>query len=107
MPGFGFRRDELPDPFIVSWKIADGWGTLAELPGVRIRDGPLMGTIGIALSEESRREMLRREENLRERGGFVFPPEATGAGAAREPIARKGCARFRCARMAAISTSSN
>ena len=50
MPGFGFLRDEFPDPFIVKWKIADGWATSAELPGVRVRDGSFMGTIGVAPS---------------------------------------------------------
>src|SRR5580704_1391077 len=90
MPGFGFLRDEFPDPFIVKWRIADGWATSAELPGVRLRDGSFMGTIGVAPSEELRREMLRREENLRERGGFVLPPDAAGAVPAREPIASQG-----------------
>ena len=90
MPGFGFLRDEFPDPYIVKWKIADGWTTSAELPGVRVRDGSFMGTIGVAPSEELRREMLRREEHLRERGGFVLPPEAKGAVPAREPVASEG-----------------
>jgi hypothetical protein len=36
VPGFGFLRDEFPDPFKVSWDIADGWATSADLPGVRI-----------------------------------------------------------------------
>ena len=40
--------------------------------------------------EELRLEMLQREENLRERGGFVLPPEATGAVPAHEPIASEG-----------------
>jgi formamidase len=90
MPGFGFLRDEFPDPYIVKWKIAGGWATSAELPGVRVRDGSFMGTIGVAPSEELRREVLRREEHLRERGGFVLPPEAKGAVPARESVASEG-----------------
>ena len=87
MPGFGFLRDEFPDPYIVKWRIADGWATSAELPGVRLRDGSFMGTIGVAPSEELRREILRREEELRQRGGFVLPPEPAGAVPSHEPIA--------------------
>lgn len=90
MPGFGFLREVFPDPFIVKWQIADGWATSAELPGVRIPDASFMGTIGVAPSEELRREILRREEALRERGGFVLPPEPTGAVPAGEPIASEG-----------------
>ena len=36
LPGFGFLRDEFPEPFKVDWDIADGWATSAGLPGVRI-----------------------------------------------------------------------
>jgi formamidase len=90
IPGFGFLRDEFPDPYVVKWKIAEGWATSDDLPGVRIPDGSFMGTIGVAPSEELRRAMLRREEALRERGGFVLPPERTGAVPAREPIASQG-----------------
>ena len=36
VPGFGFLRDEFPKPFKVSWDLAEGWATSADLPGVRI-----------------------------------------------------------------------
>ena len=107
MPGFGFLRDEFPDPFIVTWQIADGWATSSELPGVRLRDGSFMGTIGVAPSDELRREMLRREEALRERGGFVLRRRLRARCRRTSRSLRRGCARFRRARMAAISTSSN
>jgi len=90
IPGFGFLRDEFPEPFIVKWQIADGWATSAELPGVRLRDGSFMGTIGVAPSEELRREIVRREEELHQRGGFVLPPDPAGAVPAVEPIASAG-----------------
>ena len=48
VPGFGFLRDEFPDPFMVRWEIADGWATSDDLPGVRIPGSPFMGTIGLA-----------------------------------------------------------
>src|SRR6266536_968749 len=48
VPGFGFLRDEFPDPFMVRWRNADGWATSDDLPGVRIPGAPFMGTIGLA-----------------------------------------------------------
>ncbi len=33
VPGFGFLRDEFPEPFKVDWILADGWATSADLPG--------------------------------------------------------------------------
>src|SRR5258708_22716062 len=85
MPGFGFLRDEFPDPFIVKWKIADGWATSAELPGVRVRDGSFMGTIAVAPSQQFRLEMLPRESNLRELGCFVPPPPAPSPAPPHDP----------------------
>ena len=95
LPGFGFLRDEFPDPYIVKWKSAVGSRHLGRASGVRVRDGSFMGTIGVAPSEELRREMLRREENLRERGGFVLPPEAAAPCPRASRSRRKGCAQFR------------
>src|ERR1700753_3022720 len=35
VPGLGFLRDVMTTPFIVQWKIRDGFAPSAELPGVR------------------------------------------------------------------------
>ena len=35
-PGFGFLRDVFTEPFIIRWKIADGFAVSADLPGVKI-----------------------------------------------------------------------
>jgi formamidase len=48
VPGFGFLRDVFTEPFMVRWAIADGWATSDDLPGVRIRGAPFMGTIGLS-----------------------------------------------------------
>ena len=48
VPGFGFLRDEFPDPWIGRWRIEDGWATSDDLPGLRIPGSPFMGTIGLA-----------------------------------------------------------
>ena len=62
VPGFGFLRDEFPEPFKVNWDIADGWATSADLPGVRIPGAPFMGTIGLAPGHELLAETAAREQ---------------------------------------------
>ena len=87
VPGFGFLRDDFPEPFIVRWSIADGYATSADLPGVRIPGAPFMGVIGLAPSDELMRRMTEREAALLARGGAVLGPDPTGAVPADEPIA--------------------
>src|SRR5262249_4477825 len=36
VPGLGFLRDVMTTPFLVHWKLHDGWATSDEIPGVRI-----------------------------------------------------------------------
>src|SRR5580700_7282374 len=43
VPGLGFLRDVMTTPFVVQWKIRDGFATAAELPGVRIPGASFMG----------------------------------------------------------------
>ena len=79
VPGFGFLRDVFPDPFRVSWDIADGWATSSDLPGVRIPGAPFMGIIGLAPGHELLAATATREQALLDRGGFVLPPVAASA----------------------------
>lgn len=79
VPGFGFLRDEFPEPFMVRWHLADGWASSADLPGVRIPGAPFMGTIGLAPGQELLRRATAREQAALDRGGFVLPPSAAGA----------------------------
>ena len=79
VPGFGFLRDAFPDPFKVSWDIADGWATSADLPGVRIPGSPFMGTIGLSTGARLLAETTAREQALLDRGGFVLPPSPVSA----------------------------
>jgi formamidase len=79
VPGFGFLRDVFPDPFKVSWDIADGWATSADLPGVRIPGSPFMGTIGLSPGSRLLAETTAREQALLDRGGFVLPPSPVSA----------------------------
>lgn len=79
VPGFGFLRDDFPDPYLARWELADGWATSGDIPGVRIPGAPFMGTIGLAPSRELMEQMAAREQDLIERGGIALPPDPTDA----------------------------
>ena len=79
VPGFGFLRDVFLSPHIVRWKIADGWATSDDLPGVRIPGAPFMGVIGTAPSAELRATLTAREAEVAGRGGIALPPDTSGA----------------------------
>ena len=79
IPGFGFLRDEFPEPFKVDWDIADGWATSAGLPGVRIPGSPFMGTIGLTPGHDLLAATIAREQALLERDGLVLPPSPASA----------------------------
>ncbi|MPZ61874.1 MAG: acetamidase [Propionibacteriales bacterium] len=79
VPGFGFLRDVFPEPFKVSWEIADGWATSPDLPGVRIPGSPFMGTIGLSPGHDLLVRTTAREQEMLDRGGFVLPPSPTSA----------------------------
>jgi len=50
VPGLGFLRDVFTEPFLVHWRIADGWASSAQIPGVRIPGAPFMGVSAVAPS---------------------------------------------------------
>ena len=79
VPGFGFLRDEFPDPYIVKWTIADGWATSDDLPGIRIPGHPFMGTIGLSPDRTLLEQTTAREQAALDRGGMVLPPDPTDA----------------------------
>jgi formamidase len=79
VPGFGFLRDQFPDPYIARWEIADGWATSDDLPGLRIPGSPFMGTIGLAPDRALMERAAAREQAALDRGGFVLPPEEADA----------------------------
>ena len=88
VPGFGFLRDEFPDPFIAHWRLhGNEYAESEQLPGVRIRCSPHPGVLGLAPSAELRRRAAEREAAAAERGGFVLPPDPGGAVPDEEPIA--------------------
>jgi formamidase len=79
VPGFGFLREEFPEPYLVRWQIADGWAASADLPGVRVPGAPFMGTIGLSPGRDALRRITEREQAALDAGGFVLPPSAAGA----------------------------
>jgi formamidase len=79
VPGFGFLRDEFPDPYMARWAIADGWATSDDLPGIRIPGHSFMGTIGLAPDRALLQETTAREQAALDRGGFVLPPDPADA----------------------------
>jgi formamidase len=90
VPGFGFLRDEFPEPFKVNWDMADGWATSAGLPGVRIPGSPFMGTIGLPPGHELLATTTAREQALLDRGGFVLPPSPASAVPSDPQLAAEG-----------------
>jgi formamidase len=91
VPGFGFLRDEFPDPYIVHWRLhGNEYAESEQLPGVRIRCNPHPGVLGLAPSVELRQRVTEREGALAERGGFALLPDPEGAVPTDEEIAREG-----------------
>ena len=84
MPGLGFLRDVMTEPFLVHWQIRDVWATSAEIPGVRIPGGPFMGVSGVAPSAEKLAEWTAREQRVIDKGGLAFPPDPAGTAPPRE-----------------------
>src|SRR6478672_2414512 len=79
IPGLGFLRDVMTEPYLVHWQIKDGWATSARIPGVRIPGAPFMGVSAVAPSAAKLAEWTAREQRVIDRGGMAFPPDAAGA----------------------------
>jgi formamidase len=79
MPGLGFLRDVFAEPFLVHWRIAEGWATSEQIPGVRIPGAPFMGVSAVAPSAAKLAEWTAREQRVIDRGGFALPPDPAGA----------------------------
>jgi formamidase len=91
VPGFGFLRDEFPDPYIVHWRLhGNEYAESEQLPSVRIRSNPHPGVLGLAPSAELRQRVTEREGALAERGGFALLPDPGGAVPTDEAIAQEG-----------------
>ena len=90
VPGFGFLRDEFPDPYIIHWRLhGNEYAESEQLPGVRVRSNPHPGVLGLAPSTELRHRATEREADVARRGGFALPPDPGGAMPVEERIARE------------------
>ena len=91
VPGFGFLRDDFPEPYIVHWRLhGNEYAESEQLTGVRIRCNPHPGVLGLAPSAELRQRATEREGALVERGGLALLPDPEGAVPTDEEIAREG-----------------
>ncbi|HVH64416.1 MAG TPA: acetamidase/formamidase family protein [Candidatus Acidoferrum sp.] len=79
IPGFGFLRDSFTEPYLVRWRIADGFAESEDLPRIRIKGAPFPGTIGLAPSRSLLQVIAKREKELLDRGGNVLPPQPADA----------------------------
>src|SRR3954452_11178182 len=78
MPGLGFLRDVMTEPFLVHWQIKDGWATSPQLSGVRIPGAPFMGVSAVAPTTEQLAAWTAREQRVIDRGGLALPPDPAG-----------------------------
>ena len=79
LPGLGFLRDLMTEPFLVHWNLRDGWATSEQIPGVRIPAAPFMGISAVAPSLQKLAEWTAREKRWCERGGMARLPDPAGA----------------------------
>jgi formamidase len=79
VPGLGFLRDVMTEPFLVHWKIREGWATSEQIPGVRIPGAPFMGVTATAPSAQKLKEWTLREQRVIDKGGMALPPDPAGA----------------------------
>ena len=90
IPGMGFLRDVMTEPFLAHWTVRDGWATSVQIPGVRIPGAPFMGISAVAPSAQKLAEWTAREQRVIERGGMALPPDPAGAVPASGPCALHG-----------------
>ena len=104
MPGLGFLRDVMTEPFLVHWQLKDNWATSAQLPGVRIPGAPFMGVSAVAPTARTARRLDRARAARDRRAAASRCRPMPPARCPPDPAASPACAPCRRARTAAIST---
>jgi formamidase len=72
LPGLGFLRDVMTEPYLVHWQIKDNWATSEQLPGVRIPGASFMGVSAVAPTAEQLAAWTAREQRVIDAGGFAL-----------------------------------
>jgi formamidase len=78
-PGFGLLADLFPDPYLLKWELADGFGRSDRLPGVAVPEAAFAGVIGVAPSEAFLAEARELDRSIAAAGGPVIPDQPEGA----------------------------
>ena len=79
MPGLGFLRDVMTEPFLVHWQIARRLGDFGANPRRAHPGAPFMGVSAWRPSAAKLAEWTAREQRVIDRGGMAFPPDPAGA----------------------------
>jgi len=79
IPGFGFLREEFPEPHLVRWEISDGFACSVDLPGVRLPAAPFMGVMGVAPSRDLFERTKAAEQRAADEGGLIELSNPTSA----------------------------
>jgi formamidase len=90
LPGFGFLREQFPEPFLARWDLDGTVARSDDIPGVAIPGAPFLGTFGVAPSARLLETVTRRENALLTAGGPVLPPDPADAVPADPSIAATG-----------------
>lgn len=61
---FGMLKEYSPGPFLAHFDLADGFAVSKQIPGVRFRAAPFMGTMGVAPDAKLVQESLRYESRI-------------------------------------------
>lgn len=79
VPGFGFLRDQFPDPYIVHWDLNRLEATSKDMPGIAVPMNAFMGTVGVLPDKPELDKWLKREKALAAAGGVVLLPQPVDA----------------------------
>jgi formamidase len=88
--GHGLMRRSVHDGLVVKWRLEHGFARSTDLPGIAIRGGPFVGTIGVAPAHERLQPIMEREAAVRRSGGWSLPPSARNSIPAEPEIAATG-----------------